>query len=119
MGLLQVSQELKVQHEAMNLQVHNDNVLLYVLYYAADNDYGMLQDDLLFEQATPRQCRNISIVDDTALESDEVFSVNLTTVDLSVVLSPNISTVLIVDNDGMCVHNCELDSVIMINFNLL
>ena len=80
------------------------------MYYAADDDYGVLGDDL-FEQATPQQCRNISIVDDTSLESDEVFSVNLTTVDLSVVLSPNISTVLIIDNDGMCVHNYGYSSV--------
>ena len=43
-------------------------------------------------------------MDDTALERDEVFSVILTTVNLSVVLSPNISTALIIDNDGMCVH---------------
>ena len=46
-------------------------------------------------------------MNDRALESDEVFSVNLTTVDLSVVLSPNISTVLIIDNDGMCVQNYD------------
>ena len=46
-------------------------------------------------------------MDDRALESAEVFSVNLTTVDLSVVLNPNISTVLITDNDGMCVHNYD------------
>ena len=77
------------------------------MYFAAGDDYGILQTNLLFEQATPQQCRNISIVDDTALESDEVFSVNLTTVDLSVVLSPNISIVLIIDNDGMCVHNYD------------
>ena len=74
------------------------------MYCTAGDDYGVLQDDLLFEQGSQRQCRNISIVDDTALESDEVFSVILTTVDLSVVLSPNISTVLIIDNDGMCVY---------------
>ena len=74
------------------------------MYYAANDDYGVLGDDLLFEQGSPRQCRNISIVDDTALERDEVFSVILTTIDLSVVLSPNISTVLIMDNDGMCVY---------------
>ena len=74
------------------------------MYYAADDDYGMLRDDLLFKQATPRQCINISIVDDTALERDEVFSVILTTIDLSVILSPNISTALIIDNDGMCVY---------------
>ena len=105
MGLLQVSQELKVKPEAMNLQVHNDNVLLYMLYYADGDDYEVLQANLVFEPATTQQCRNISIVDDTALESDEVFSVNLTTVDLSVVLRPNTSTVVIIDNDGMCVHN--------------
>ena len=81
------------------------------MYYAADDDYGVLGDDLLFEQGSPQQCRNISIVDDTSLESDEVFYVNLTTVDLSVVLSPNISTVLIMDNDGMCVHNYGCSSV--------
>ena len=46
-------------------------------------------------------------MDDRTLESDEVFSVNLTTVDLSVVLSPNISPVLIIDNDGMCVHDYD------------
>ena len=82
------------------------------MYYAADNDYGVLGDNLLFEQGSPRQCRNISIMDDTSFERDEVFSVNLTTVDLSVVLSPNISTVLIMDNDGMCVHNYGYSNVL-------
>ena len=77
------------------------------MYYAAGDDYGVLQTNLLFELTTTQQCRNISIVDDRALESGEVFSVNLTTVDSSVVLSPNISTVLIIDNDGMCVHNYD------------
>ena len=74
------------------------------MYYAADDDYAVLGDNLRFEQGSPQQCRNISIVDDRVLESDEVFSVILTTVDLSVVLSPNITTVLIMDNDGMCVY---------------
>ena len=74
------------------------------MYYAADDDYAVLGDNLRLEQGSPRQCRNISIVDDRVLESNEDFSVILTTVDLSVVLSPNITTVLIMDNDGMCVY---------------
>lgn len=47
------------------------------------------------------QCTDIPIVNDSILENDESFSINLTTDVLSVILSPNLATVVIIDNDGM------------------
>lgn len=64
------------------------------------DDYGTRSVELLFEQQPTPQCTDIQIVNDSILENDESFSINLTTDVLSVILSPNVATVVIIDNDG-------------------
>ena len=46
------------------------------------------------------QCSSIPIVDDTILENDEVFSVQLSTLDPDVNLTPSTATVTIEDDDS-------------------
>ena len=55
------------------------------------------------DPSTHRQCFNVTIIDDEALEDTENFSLNLTLAGGStvpVVVSPDVSTVEIIDNDG-------------------
>ena len=44
---------------------------------------------------------NITILEDGALEGDQTFTVVLTTLDPDVMLSRNLTTVTIMDNDGL------------------
>ena len=43
---------------------------------------------------------NIAIVNDTIVEEDETFSVQLTTIDTQIILSPQTGTATIIDDDG-------------------
>ena len=58
---------------------------------------------LLFEpQATQSQrCVNISVNDDEILENTECFSVLLDSTEKNTAISLNLSTVSVLDNDGM------------------
>ena len=56
--------------------------------------------DLTFLPGTTLQCANISISDDAVLENDELFSVQLTSTDPAVILSPSASSATItIGND--------------------
>ena len=46
------------------------------------------------------QCVHISIINDTALEGDQTFTLSLSTTDSNVLLGTNLTTVTITDNDG-------------------
>ena len=58
--------------------------------------------DLTFLQGTTQQCASISISDDAVLENDELFSVQMTSTDPAVTLSPSASsaTITIGDDDS-------------------
>ena len=45
-------------------------------------------------------CINVSIVDDTALEGDETFTVSLTVTSGGTIVGNNMTTITIIDNDG-------------------
>ena len=59
-----------------------------------------------FNNVTRLQCFNVTIYDDTLVEDTEIFSVGVTLADdtLPVMISPKVSTVEIVDNDGKSVQ---------------
>ena len=46
------------------------------------------------------ECVNITILEDDALETSETFTVTLTTSDPDVMIDTNVTTVVILDNDG-------------------
>jgi len=56
--------------------------------------------ELTFLPGTAERCANISISNDTILEDDELFSVQLDTTDQAVTLSPSSADVTIGDDDG-------------------
>ena len=56
--------------------------------------------ELTFRPAVVSQCINVSIVDDSLLESTEEFSMELSTTDLDVMLVNSLASVIIVDDDG-------------------
>ena len=49
---------------------------------------------------TARQCTNVQVLNDNILESDETFSVTLSSTDGSVNFANQSSVVTIIDNDG-------------------
>ena len=64
-------------------------------------DFEGISSNLTFSAGAPgqRQCREISIFDDQALEPTETFRVLLMSSELIVGIFPNIATVSIEDND--------------------
>ena len=65
-------------------------------------DYTLVQMPLVFVQGTTIQCVEILITDDVILESDEAFSVSLSTNDGAVNVLQDQALVTITDNDSMC-----------------
>ncbi len=55
---------------------------------------------LRFSPSQEHQCLNITILDDTILESEEDFQVTLTTVMERVTLDPDTTTITVADDDG-------------------
>ena len=63
---------------------------------------------LLFEPQTTQfqRCVNISVIDDEILENTEFFSVLLDSFEENTAISVNLSTVSVLDNDGMLALLC-------------
>ena len=66
------------------------------------SDYTTVTAQLTFLATIALQCSSIPIVDDTILENDEVFSVQLSTLDPDVNLTPSTATVTIENDDSEC-----------------
>ena len=65
-------------------------------------DFTLVQIPLIFVQGNIIQCVEILIMDDIILESDESFSVSLSTTDGAVNILQDQAVVTITDNDSMC-----------------
>ena len=74
------------------------------LHYAGPADYGAINSPVTFNpgQEGQQMCRQIPIFDDIICEDNELFNVDLSTMDSGVNLNPATSsgTVTIIDNDG-------------------
>ena len=68
-------------------------------------DFTSVTAQLTFQpsQANVPQCEDVPIQQDTILETNESFTLELSTTDLDVILAPQIATVSILDNDSMCI----------------
>ena len=100
-SLLAISQTAqgRVQHLIPCLQLFIS--ILYWHSLTVARDYAQPTPmELTFLQGTSQQCANISISDDAILENNEFFSVQLTTTDQAVTLSPSSATVTIGDDDS-------------------
>ena len=76
--------------------------LYYLVSPTAAIDYTTVTAQLTFQATVNLQCSSISIIDDTILENDEVFSVQLSTLDPDVNLTPSTATVTIENDDSEC-----------------
>ena len=68
------------------------------------SDYSGVSIDLVFTAGTSNgtlQCINVTIIDDSLVESNETFSVTMTTSNSVVVLGNNLTTITITDTDSM------------------
>ena len=67
-----------------------------------DTDYTSISSDEVFPSGSTdgTMCVNITILDDTALEGNQSFTLTLTTSDPDVVLGNNVTIITITDNDG-------------------
>ena len=70
-------------------------------------DFASMTAQLTFQpsQADVPQCVDVPIQEDTVLETNEFFTVELSTTDPVVILSPQSATVTIFDDDSEC--NCS------------
>ena len=68
-------------------------------------DFTSVTAQLTFQpsQADVPQCEDVPLQEDTILETNESFTVELSTTDPVVVLDPQSATVTIMDNDSMCI----------------
>ena len=84
---------------------------------ASGDFFGVSDHELTFQSAAVSQCTEISIEDDTILENNEVFSVQLSTLDQDVFLTLSTATVTIEDNDSkLCDLSHCLPSVTLFSF---
>ena len=96
-------------HDLLYIRWHEESQcvphpsLLYYLVSPTDlSDFTRITAELTFQATVALQCSSISIVDDNILENDEVFSVQLSTLDPDVNVTRSTATVTIVNNDGEC-----------------
>ena len=70
-------------------------------------DFNLVTAQLTFQpsQADVPQCEDVPIQEDTILETNESFTVELSTTDPDVILDPQSATVTIFDDDSEC--NCS------------
>ena len=82
--------------------LHHPFPLHYPVSPTAAIDYTTVTAQLVFLPTVILQCSSISIIDDTILENDEVFSVQLSTLDPDVNLTFSTATVTIENDDSEC-----------------
>ena len=70
------------------------------IFSAAPVDFTPILSELTFQPSTTELCVNIPVSGDVALEDNEVFTVQLSTSDPSLLLSVSSANVTIVDNDS-------------------
>ena len=59
---------------------------------------------LIFEPGTVQRCIDINVTNDPILEAAEIFTVELSTTDPNVTLSPRSAMVIIARNDGRLIN---------------
>ena len=88
--------------------LHNTHVCMHTHFTVSNNDYASVSMTLsTFTSEHPRQCFNISIINDAIIERTEEFTTRLTLIPDSVttinasriIVDPSETTVQITDND--------------------
>ena len=76
-------------------------ITFFSFIFTAENDFENAAAQLTFSPTTSEMCIVIAIVNDSILENDEEFTVQLQTADEAVILDPQSSVVIISNDDGM------------------
>ena len=66
-------------------------------------DYTSVSSNLSFPVGSSdadAQCLNITIINDDALEGDQMFALSLTTLDRNAMIAGNVTAITITDSDG-------------------
>lgn len=67
----------------------------------AGADYVPISVEIEFNSSVEMQCMDIQVIDDTTLETDEVFFITLEVSDPDVILENHTATIIIGNNDRM------------------
>ena len=79
---------------------------VYLAAIAGSDYVSVSMDVVIFPAGTSNggmQCIAVTIIDDSAMEGDETFTVTLTTSSPHVTLGNAVTTITITDNDGECI----------------
>ena len=76
------------------------SMLICILDHTAAFDYVPLSLEIQFNNSLARQCLDITVINDTILEFNESFFVNLDTSDSNVSIENQTATVLIENDDS-------------------
>ena len=82
---------------------YSDNKLPISIFFAAGDDFEMVEAMLYFDGGSGNGegvCVNVTILDNTAFEKDEYFTLQVVS-EMNVVIHDSTSTVHIVDDEGM------------------
>ena len=69
----------------------------HILFHLENNDYIPVTTDLIFDALTDRNCIQISLLEDSAIENVEQFGVRLTTSSPGALTSPSQADIFIMD----------------------
>ena len=88
---------------------------IFESHFTAPDDFLSTNTQLFFQpDGVHVQCMNITIIGDIILENNESFLANLTTDDPSIILSPNMAALAILNDDSKHVQGtCVLHTWIM------
>ena len=80
---------------------------MMTLYVTGDEDYHSISENIYIDGDHSRDCFEVEIINDASSEAVEEFELELTLdkthIDLSVISSPNKTTVIIQDDDQLSV----------------
>lgn len=79
---------------------NNCRMLDVYTFVCSDEDYTFTSVELMFTPMDPVQCTNISILNDSIVEADELFTLQLSAVSPRVEITDNTTTVIIQDDDS-------------------
>jgi hypothetical protein len=73
--------------------------------YPAGEDYVAVSMVVVFPSGTDRQCVDVMLRNDSAVEANETFTITVLAVDDNVIVDNGTVTITIVDDDGEGLHS--------------
>ena len=86
----------------------------------ASSDYDSLSSAVIFASGSndrDSECVNVTITEDSVFETNETFTLTLTTLDPNVMLGNNVTTITVVDTDGEQFIECLVHFIFYATLN--